>query len=117
MNEFSDWFQKAHLLGTPLTSVALAVVASLACYLFMSGGLRLALGRMQTIATRTSNRVDDIVVAVLSGTSQLLMLLAALLVGIGMLDLNARWNARVGQLWFIAVALQFGLWLTRAISI
>ena len=79
--------------------------------------LHFSVGRLTKIAERTTNRVDDTVVEVLGGSNRWLMLLAALLIGLGMLDLDDRWNARVGQLWFVAVALQLGLWLTRAISI
>ena len=83
----------------------------------MSTVLRLSVGRIKKIAEQTTNRVDDTVVEVLGGSNRWMMLLAALLIGLGMLDLSDRWNARVGQLWFVAVALQLGLWLTRAISI
>lgn len=56
------------------------------------------------------------VVEVLAGTNRAFLVLAALLVGVGMLELPERWNQRVGQLWFIALALQAGLWFTRAIG-
>jgi small-conductance mechanosensitive channel len=117
MNRFIDWSQVAQGFGISLTSVAVAIAVALASYLLMSWGLRFAVSRMEKISVRTVNRIDDTVVEVLSGTSQGLMVLAALLVGVGLLDLNDRWNARVGQLWFIALALQFAIWMTRAIRI
>ena len=52
----------------------------------------------------------------LASTSRWLLLVAALLIGVGMLDLGPRWSARVGQLWFVAVALQLGLWLNRGVG-
>ena len=100
-----------------LTSLSLAIVATLISYLLMRIALHFSLGRLTKIAERTTNRVDDTVVEVLGGSNRWLMLLAALLIGLDMLDLNDRWNARVGQFWFVAVTLQLGLWLTRAISI
>ena len=45
-------------------------------------------------------------VDVLEGTSRFLMLVAALLVGASFLDLPGRWENRLSQLWFVAVALQ-----------
>ena len=117
MNHFVDWFQTKSIFGLSLPSVALAIAAIGVSYLVMTMALRFAVGRMKKIAVRTTNRVDDTVVEVLSSTSRWLLLLAALLIGVGLLDLNDRWNARVSQLWFVAVALQLGLWLTQAISI
>ncbi|MDB5938614.1 MAG: MscS Mechanosensitive ion channel [Polaromonas sp.] len=117
MNEFADWFQTSDIFSLPLASLSLAIAATLVSYLLMHMALRFAVGRMKRISAQTTNRVDDTVVEVLGGSNRWLMLLAALLIGVGMLDLNDRWNARVGQLWFVAVALQLGLWLTRAIGI
>jgi len=117
MNDFLDWFQTTAIFSLSLVSLSLAIAATLISYLLMHITLRFAVGRMRKMAAHTTNRVDDTVVEVLSSTNRWLMLLAALLIGVGMLDLNDRWNARVGQLWFVAVALQLGLWLTRAISI
>ena len=117
MHDFLDWFQTTDIFSLSLVSLSLAIAATLISYLLMRIALRFAVGRMRKIAEHTTNRVDDTVVEVLSSTNRWLMLLAALLIGLGMLDLNDRWNSRVGQLWFVAVALQLGLWLTRAISI
>lgn len=117
MNDFFDWLQAADIAGTSVINVVLAITAALLSYLLMSMALRLAVGRLGVIAARTITRLDDTLVEVLSKTSRWLMLLAALLIGVGMLNLSDRWSARVGQLWFIAVALQLGLWLTHAISI
>ncbi|MBG6078083.1 mechanosensitive ion channel family protein [Polaromonas sp. CG_9.11] len=117
MNDFLDWFQTTDIFSLSLASLSLAIAATLISYLLMRMALRFAVGRMREIAAHTTNRVDDTVVEVLSSTNRWLMLLAALLIGLGMLDMNDRWNSRVGQSWFVAVALQLGLWLTRAITI
>ncbi|WP_431108653.1 mechanosensitive ion channel family protein [Variovorax paradoxus] len=105
------------LLGLPTRDVALAIAAALAAYLAMRLVLRYVIGRTRQLAQRTSNHVDDMVVDVLGSTNRVFLLLAALLVGVGMLDLSERWNQRVEQLWFIALALQIGLWFTKAISL
>lgn len=116
MNEALEALADATLLGLAVPDLALAVAAALATYLAMRLVLRYMIGRMRGIAQHTSNRVDDTVVEVLAGTNRAFLVLAALLVGVGMLDLPERWNQRVGQLWFIALALQAGLWFTRAIG-
>jgi small-conductance mechanosensitive channel len=117
MSETLDALTDATLLGLPVPDLALAVAAALAAYIAMRLVLRYVIGRMRQIAQRTSNHVDDMVVDVLGSTNRVFLLLAAVLVGVGMLDLSERWNQRVAQLWFIALALQTGLWFTRAIGL
>lgn len=117
MNEFVAHFESIQLFGVSLTQLAPAIAAALIFYLIASVGLRYAVARMHRVAERTTNRLDDMVVEVLGATNRVFLVLAALLVGLGMLDLSERWNARVSHLWFIALALQFGVWLTRGIAI
>ena len=54
---------------------------------------------------------------ILSGTSRRLMLLTALLIGIGTLNLPEPWNSRVSHLWFLTLMLQVALWANRAITL
>ena len=61
--------------------------------------------------------LSQVLAKVLSGTSNFLLFLASLLVGLGMLDLPERWLTRVGSLWFVVAALQIGLWANRAIGL
>ena len=117
MIDFLNDFQTREIFGLSLSNLASAIGVALGSYLFMTLALRLIVGRMEKVAKRSVNRVDYMVVEVLSGTHRWLLVLAALLIGLSMLDLDARWNARVSQLWFIAIALQLGVWLTRAIGI
>ncbi len=117
MNSSFDYFGNSTVLGLPLTNLAIATATALVAYVAMSLLLGYAVGRMRALARRSENRIDDTAVEVLGGTNRIFLILAALLIGLGMLDLSDRWNARVGQLWFVALALQLGLWLTRAIAI
>lgn len=119
MNDLTpiSWLQQATIAGMSVTSIALAAAVAALAYLTMSMAVRIVLKRLATIAGRTSNRADDFFVEVLSGTSQWLMVLVALLIGVGMLDLGTPWAARVGQLWFVVLALQIALWANRAVDI
>ncbi|WP_353621388.1 mechanosensitive ion channel family protein [Variovorax saccharolyticus] len=112
-----DFFDDSTLFGLPLSDLTLALATAVLAFLAMSLLLRLALSRMRSLAERSENRVDDLAIDVLSSTNRAFLVLAALLIGLGMLDLSDRWNARVGQLWFVALALQLGLWLNRAFAI
>lgn len=114
---FASWFREATVFGLELGNAALAALAAVLAYLAMRGAVKVALGRLGKIAKRTSNRADDLLVEVLGGTHRGLIAAAALLVGLGLLDLPDRWVSRLHQAWFVVVALQLALWCNRAISI
>ena len=82
----------------------------------MSRLLRVCLSRLLRLAERTSTSVDELAVEVLAGTQRALPALVALLIGLGMLELPERWSSRVGQLWFLALALQATLWANRFVT-
>ena len=109
------WLHHETLWGMSAASLLIALAAALTTYLVLTVLLGWAVSRARRNAEGHGRRgAAQVVLEVLSGTSHLLILLAAVLVGAGMLDLPDRWHARVGQLWFLAVALQVGLWGTRA---
>ena len=110
-------WREINLLGVPLASAGLALAVALLVYAVMVGAQRLALNRLTRLAERTDTQADNALVEVLRGTRRGLIALAAGLIGLGLIDLPERWSARVGQLWFIAVALQVALWANRFISI
>lgn len=112
-----DGFTSTTFLGVPALSWITALAAGLASWIAMRLALRLLLSRASVVAERTTNRVDDLLVDLLRGTSRALLFVTALLIGLSMLELPARWNGRVNQLWFLTLALQFGLWGNRAIVI
>lgn len=117
MIEIAKMFSDARWLGQSLGDIGFALLAALVSYLCMSVALRVVLRRVSAMAARTSNRADDTLVEVLSGTQPWLMAAAALLSGAGLLDLPARWDARISQLWFVVLALQLGLWFNLAVTI
>ncbi|MBT9503471.1 MAG: mechanosensitive ion channel family protein [Burkholderiaceae bacterium] len=117
MTELAGMSAHVQWLRLPIGELGLALAVALACYLFMSLLLRLALRRLRKVSERTSNRADDMLVEILSGTRSWLLALAAMLIGIGMLEIPAGWEARTGQLWFLVMALQLGLWCSQAVTI
>ncbi|MDA8444204.1 mechanosensitive ion channel family protein [Paracidovorax valerianellae] len=114
---FTSWFQTETLWGLSLVSIALAVAAALGAYLAMSLLLGVAVNRARRLAEGGNHRTAGVVYELLAGTSRLLVLVAAVLVGVSLLDLPGRWATRVAQLWFLALALQVGLWGTRAVGL
>lgn len=107
----------AEVLGVPLLEVSLAALVALLAYLVISLLVWGALRRLSKLAERTDNRADDLLVEVLGATRKWVIAIVALLLGASMLDLPDRWTTRVGQLWFVAVALQVGLWCNLAVTI
>lgn len=117
MEQWTAWFPYNFVAGISVTnwSIALAVAAGSFC--LMLAVLAFVLQRLEAIKHRTTSHIDDLLASVLAGTSKLLLAVAALLIGLGMLDLSPRWNDRVDQLWFIAFTVQMALWLNRGISL
>ncbi|MFN4117978.1 mechanosensitive ion channel family protein [Acidovorax sp.] len=114
---FITWVQETTLAGIPLWSLLIAVTAAVVAYAVILVALRVLTGRAKAWSAQSHSSVATAAVDVLEGTSRTLMLVVALLVGAAMLDLPGRWEARLSQLWFVAVALQMGLWGMRAIGI
>ncbi|WP_298234949.1 mechanosensitive ion channel family protein [uncultured Azohydromonas sp.] len=112
-----DGFTSTTFLGASVLSWATALATALASWVAMRLALRLLLSRASVVAQATTNRVDDLLVDLLRGTSRALLFVTALLIGLSMLELPARLSGRVNQLWFLTLALQFGLWGNRAIAI
>ena len=114
---FMDWVRETEIAGIPLYSLMIALAAAVATYAAITVVLRVATHRTRAWAARSDSAVAQGMADVLAGTSRLLMLLVAVLVGANLLDLPGRWENRLSQLWFVAVALQVGLWGMRAIGI
>ena len=114
---FMTWVQETTFLGIPLWSLILALAAAATTYVVIQVVLHLLTRRAETWAAQSSNATAQSVADVLAGTSRFLVLMVALLVGASMLDLPGRWENRLSQLWFVAVALQMGMWGMRAIGL
>lgn len=112
-----DWFERTHLLGVPLWNWLLALVAALLTLLATRFALHLLERRASQWQAHAHNGLATMVLEVLHGTSRTLLTLASLLVGASLLELPGRWEGRIAQLWFVAVALQVGLWGMRAIGL
>lgn len=117
MQDYIDWFGSYHVAGISLLNIGIAFAAAVLAYALMLVGLHLVTDRLRKLSQRTATPMDDVVVQVLASTNRWLLLVAALLIGVGLLDLPARWSERVGQMWFVALTLQLGLWVTRGIGI
>ena len=114
---FLTWVQETAFAGVPLWSLLVAMAAATATYVAILVALYLLTRRTKVWTTQSDSGMAMMVVDVLEGSSRTLMLVVALLVGANLLELPGRWESRLSQLWFVAVALQMGLWGMRAIGI
>lgn len=111
------WIENTTFAGVPLWSLLLALAAVVATYLGIRVVLHLLTVRARAWSRQSGGSAASTMVEVLEGTSRLLMLAVALMVGASLLELPGRWESRLDQLWFVAMALQIGLWGMRAIRI
>ncbi|RMR22027.1 MscS mechanosensitive ion channel [Pseudomonas amygdali pv. ulmi] len=111
------FFTDSQFLGISLANWIIAVFASTMSFILVRGVIGFVLRKMRSRPDSPSTHMRYIVVQVLSGTSNTLLLLASILIGVGMLDLPERWLGRVSSLWFVVAALQVGLWANRAIAL
>ncbi|MBK5006790.1 mechanosensitive ion channel family protein [Pseudomonas sp. S32] len=109
-------FTDTTLFGISILNLLLAVTVAVLTFLVSRAAISFLLRRVQRWSEH-SGALSHVVARVLSGTSNSLLFLASLLVGLSMLDLPERWLSRVGSLWFVVAALQIGLWVNRAISL
>lgn len=103
-------------LGADARQWGTALLVACVTYVVLTLGLRFLLKRLRSIAAASTNTVDDDIVEVLSSSNKGLFAMMSLLIGLGLLDLAEPWHRRLDQLWFIALALQGGLWGGKAIS-
>jgi small-conductance mechanosensitive channel len=104
-------------LDEPWAAWTVAALVALLAYLCLSVGIRFLSGRVQALARHTPNHFDDKVAAVFAATSRWVLALAAVLVGLTVLELPPPWRERVEDLWFVAAALQVALWANEIITL
>ena len=114
---FMSWVRDTTIAGIPLWNLFVALTAAVTTYVAILVVLRLLARRAEGWEARSHSVVSHAAADIVGGTSRWLMLLVALLVGANLLDLPGRWESRLSQLWFVAVALQMALWGMRAITI
>lgn len=109
-------FTDTTLLGISILNLLLALAVAIGTFLVSRAAISFLLHRVRRWSEH-DGVLSHVLAKVLAGTSNLLLLLASLLVGLSMLDLPERWLTRVSSLWFVVAALQIGLWANRAIGL
>ena len=110
----------APLAGISLTNWLLAAGAAIASYAVMHAAVALFRKRLCRIshqAPQADSHIAELLKATLARTSNIAVVVTALLIGLSLLDLPPPWGERVRHLWFIALGAQFALYLDRAVTV
>ena len=110
------FFTETTLFGISILNLLVALTVATVVFLVARAAISFLIRRVRRWSEH-EGPLSQIMAKVLSGTSNVLLLLASLLVGLSMLDLPERWLSRVSSLWFVVAALQIGLWANRAIGL
>jgi small-conductance mechanosensitive channel len=115
------WYDQPLVIGLSAMDLAVAAAVAVAAYVAMLIALRVARGAARRLSSHGglhgAGSAAGVVAEILDGTSQRLMLLTALLIGIGTLHLADPWSDRVSHLWFLTLMLQIALWANRAVTL
>ncbi len=111
---FPNW---KRLLEISPESWLIAAAAAVLSYLVLRAALRLIAGRIRALARNTDALPAQVVAEVLLHTNRFLLLLVALLIGFGTIELSPSWALWLEHGWVLALGLQIGLWLNRGINL
>ena len=101
-------------LPNALFALALAVFSFVAIH----GALVFFRRRLDKLSEESAHRpVAEVLHKTLARTSNLVVFVTAILIGLSALDLPPPWNARVSHLWFLTLGLQLAIYLHSAIKV
>lgn len=109
------WLDLNAFLGVPAMAWLYGAVAAVISYFALSIALRFVTARLESLAERTSTKIDDTLVEVLKSTHAATVLVAALLIGTELLGLNDRWDARINHVWFLLIGVQIAIWINQGV--
>lgn len=105
------WISQTSFLNFALV-IGISAISYVALRVLMSS----VLARIVNWLSTSKGRWSDYAAEVFKHTSRLLIAAMALQIGLAVVELGPVWDARVSHLWFLVLALQFGLWVDAAIA-
>ena len=103
-------------ITVPNALFALALAAF--SFVAIHGAVALCRRRLDTLSDEQAHRpVAEVLRKTLARTSNIVVFITALLIGLSALDLPSPWNARVSHLWFLTLGLQLAIYLHSAIKV
>ena len=105
-------------LDISLTNALFAAGLAVAAFLAMHTALVLFRRRLDKLSDESAHRpVAEVLRKTLARTSNLMVFVTAVLIGLSALDLPPPWNVRLGHLWFLTLGLQLAMYLHSAIKV
>ena len=93
-------------LDLSLPNTLFALGAAVLSFIVIHGAVALFRRRLCALSDeRGQSAVAEVLRQTLARTSKLAVIATALLIGLSILDLPLKWEARVGKLWFITLGL------------
>ena len=93
----TDLFTDTSFLGIPVLSWLFALCVAALSFVVLRTGVSFLRRRFVAAASRSDSLFSAVAALVVGGTSNVLIGLAALLIGAGVLDLPTRWADRVSR--------------------
>ena len=109
---WEEWISQPAFLNFTLV-LGIAIASYFALRILMNS----IIARVINWLSRSKGRWSHYGIEVFRHTSRLLIAAMALQIGLVVVDLGLVWEARVSHLWFLVLALQFGLWVGAAIAL
>ena len=97
--------------------VAVVAAVALVSYWLLRTVLSLVIARFLVLAERSERRLTAVVAQMLTHTSRWLLLAFALVIGLKMADLPARWEVMLSHGWFIVLAVQAARWVDAGVRL
>lgn len=105
-------------LDLSLTNTLFAIGAAVLSFIILHGAIALFRKRLDALSEENAHRpVVEVLRQTLARTSRLAIFATAVLIGLSVLDLPVKWEARVSNLWFITLGIQLALYVHRAIAV
>lgn len=105
--------------GIEASNWVLALTAAVISFIVIHGVVILFRRHLDTLSAdgRADRPAAELLKATLARTSNVAVLVTSVLIGLTLLDLDAKWDERLAHLWFIALGFQLALYLDRAVSV
>ncbi|GAB2796811.1 mechanosensitive ion channel family protein [Halomonas shantousis] len=103
--------------GPVLVNFALVLGIAIVSYLVLRAVMSIVINRTVHWLSRTPGRWGHYAAEIFKHTKRWLIAVMALQIGLLVVDLGPGWDARISHLWFLVLAVQFGLWADAAITL
>ena len=105
--------------GIDASNWILALAVAAISFVVIHGAVILFRRRLDKLSEngRADRPAAELLKATLARTSNFAVFVTSALIGLTVLDLDAKWDERLAHLWFIALGFQLALYLDRAVSV